>query len=298
MPVSKRRTALGPNGESIKYIDHEELHDDGRLQALLEGAAAIVARPDGYTPSVEATLFRALQACAHAFQRPVSKGKRKRWDPAWLSDLRQKITGRLVHENTGLVYDMLRFSGVSERDSDELHSEGFWTLFRAVVSFNPWLGFRFSTYACTSLRRAYRLVIRRRKRDKEQLATVFADAEANVPNTGEAGRLGVEVLADRVRVALSDNRANLNAAERYVVEKRLLHVPGGKPATLSVLADEFKLSKERVRQIQLTAIRKLREALLEDEMVMSELPLVAGYIDDEASGGERRAHEPAVVMAA
>ncbi len=277
MNASKRRTALGPNGESIKYIDHKELHDEGSLQALLESASAIVARADAYSHAIETTLFRALQACAHALGQPAQNGDGGRGDVTNLASLRTKIAERLVHENTGLVYDMLRFSGVSERDSDELHSEGFWTLFRAVASFNPWLGFRFSTYACTSLRRAYRLVIRRKHRDKEHLAHVFADAEARKPTHSDAGRLDAEVLADRVRVALANNDAQLNAAERYIVEKRLLHAPGNKPATLSVLADEFQLSKERVRQIQLAAIRKLREALQVDEAI-AESRFVADWV--------------------
>ncbi len=62
------------------------------------------------------------------------------------------------------------------------------------------------------------------------------------------------MLARNVRGAL----ALLTERERYIIEKRIM---AERPASLQAIGDELGLTKERIRQIENTAIRKLRKAL-------------------------------------
>lgn len=62
------------------------------------------------------------------------------------------------------------------------------------------------------------------------------------------------LLSDRTQAAL----AGLPERERRIVEQRILHDP---PRTLQEIADEFGVSRERIRQLEQSALRRLKTAL-------------------------------------
>lgn len=68
-------------------------------------------------------------------------------------------------------------------------------------------------------------------------------------------------------VQIHDALNTINRRERYIVEQRLLNES---PRTLQDLADEFGISRERVRQIEQKALKKLKLALGEAETVLSD----------------------------
>jgi RNA polymerase sigma-32 factor len=63
---------------------------------------------------------------------------------------------------------------------------------------------------------------------------------------------------NRVRIALDDALARLNPRERHIVSARFL---AEQPKTLEELAATFGVSRERVRQIEVRALQKMRGAL-------------------------------------
>jgi len=67
-----------------------------------------------------------------------------------------------------------------------------------------------------------------------------------------AERQEADILQHRVAAALE----NLNERERLIVRRRILD---DAPATLQELADGFGISRERVRQLEQNALRKIRE---------------------------------------
>ena len=77
-----------------------------------------------------------------------------------------------------------------------------------------------------------------------------------------------EALIDRqqqeqLRNKVQEVMTRLNDKERYVVEKRLL---SDKPATLQEIGDFFKVSRERVRQIESGVVRKLRSSIARETL--------------------------------
>jgi RNA polymerase sigma-32 factor len=52
--------------------------------------------------------------------------------------------------------------------------------------------------------------------------------------------------------------ATLNEKERFIIEKR---VTSDEPLTLQDIADHFSISRERVRQIEEAALRKIKNTL-------------------------------------
>lgn len=101
-----------------------------------------------------------------------------------------------------------------------------------------------------------------------------ADFSLNAPQTGEEGREWVEALEDdspqadarverdadlgRARDWLSEAFDALTARERLIISARKL---AEEPETLESLGGKLKLSKERVRQLEAQALRKMRRQL-------------------------------------
>jgi RNA polymerase sigma-32 factor len=60
---------------------------------------------------------------------------------------------------------------------------------------------------------------------------------------------------------VQDAMRHLNERERRIVEQRVL---SDEPCTLQVLADDYGISRERIRQLEKTALEKIRKALTAD----------------------------------
>lgn len=109
----------------------------------------------------------------------------------------------------------------------------------------------------------------------EMNGRIRGDTSLNVPTTRENGAeelqdwlidpapdpetlLSEAEDRDRVRSALQDALALLNPRERHIVGARFL---AEQPKTLEELAGFFGVSRERVRQIEVRALQKIRSAL-------------------------------------
>ncbi|UCF32585.1 MAG: sigma-70 family RNA polymerase sigma factor [Phycisphaerales bacterium] len=255
------------DGLDVPFVDHPELHNSKRLEALLKAAEKQVASGDPLTPEKELALFKALHGCGYALLQARRRKKHNGRSEQQLESLRKRIADHLVNENLGLVYEMRRRTRISEVDGDDLSSEGLWTLFRAVNSFDPWRGFRFSTYACRSIIRGLLALVKKKRRQSEQLIEVGDDAdEAIVWRRGQED-VEQQILEERMSKLLDENLAGLTPAERLIIERRILHPPSQRPEPLHALAKMFKLSKERVRQMQIAALEKLRSAIAREGLL-------------------------------
>jgi RNA polymerase sigma-32 factor len=85
----------------------------------------------------------------------------------------------------------------------------------------------------------------------------------------QESRLAEDEEADNRREALGHALKALNKRERRIFEARRL---GEEPATLDELAEEFAISRERVRQIEVRAFEKVRKAV-KTRLAATEIPL-------------------------
>jgi len=86
-----------------------------------------------------------------------------------------------------------------------------------------------------------------------------------------------EELRERIGLLLELLQATLNEKEKVILEQRLL---SDEPQTLQAIADQFGISRERVRQIEANLLKKLRK-VIEREMpdlkeFLAETPLLPG----------------------
>jgi RNA polymerase primary sigma factor len=185
---------------------------------------------------------------------------------------RRALTARttIVQANLPLVLAMAKRTRLNGVDFNELISEGNMALLRSVGKFDCSRGFKFSTYACRAILKSFSRVALRTTRYRGRFPTEFDPTleKSDFIETKRQTEHGQ--CMDELRNILNANLAGLNEIEWTVINSRfaLNGSVDEKPApkTLEEVGEIIGVTKERVRQIQNKALRKLRAAL-EENMV-------------------------------
>lgn len=204
-------------------------------------------------------VFAARHVCAYravrrAWRRPIPQSERNLW-----AQRCKVIRDYLVEENLGLVYTTLGRFRPNPADWDDFKSEALLALVRAVEGFDPWRGYRFSTYAWNAISRSLMHASKKASRHRLQFPLEL-DGERELPVQNDTWS---ELFVDRLRQALHENLAELTDRESEILARRFPE-DGKLRLTLREIGDALGLSKERIRQIQKSALSKLREVLEAD----------------------------------
>ena len=176
-------------------------------------------------------------------------------------DLRDTIS----EYNLGLVLAMARRLPAGYVDFPEMISEGNMALLRGIDKFNVSKGFKFSTYACRAILKAFSRTGIKATKYKSLFPVGFEPDLERSNFQGEKNLREEKNCASEVRRIYDDNTADLSDLEIAVIGKRfafdedLRDQPKG--LTLQQVGKMVGLTKERVRQIQITAIEKIKDAL-------------------------------------
>lgn len=216
-----------------------------------------------FTPEEERAIFRLLaQRKKEAHQLRIAGADNDSLDQ--LADLTAientivKIRNSIVEANLRLVVSVAkRFVGSGRPDLAELISEGNSVLMRAVDLFDPEFGTRFSTYATTALQRSFMSSLKSSYRQQQRYTTglpeAFESLEDDSPAPNSTNQVQF-VLDAKFLLRQLDDR------ERFIVKSRFGLTPGKKPETFREIGEALDLSKERIRQILVKALEKLRQA--------------------------------------
>jgi RNA polymerase sigma factor (sigma-70 family) len=162
----------------------------------------------------------------------------------------------IIQKNEGLAFIVARRFIHGGEDGDEIISDAKCALARAAVGFNPWKGYRFSTYACTIIARD---LMRRAKRNANR-RRLFPVQHDPAFERGEIARKSDKEVyrLDVLRRVLDRNLGSLTELESRVLGYRFPEDRGEDIPTFQEIGNLVGLSKERVRQIQNVALQKLR----------------------------------------
>jgi RNA polymerase sigma factor (sigma-70 family) len=172
----------------------------------------------------------------------------------------EKIREQIAETNLALVLAMAKRTRMSEVDFADLVSEGNMALLRAVDKFDAGRGYKFSTYACRAILKAFSRQGMKLSKYRQRFPTDF-DPKLERSNFLETKRADFERdAADEVKRIVLENRADLTDVERTVIEHRFGLESGEneKPMTLEQVGQIIGVTKERVRQIQNKAMEKIR----------------------------------------
>jgi RNA polymerase sigma factor (sigma-70 family) len=171
-----------------------------------------------------------------------------------------RIREQIAETNLALVLAMAKRTRMSEVDFADLVSEGNMALLRAVDKFDAGRGYKFSTYACRAILKAFSRQGMKLSKYRQRFPTDF-DPKLERSNFLEVKRSTFEKdAAEEVKRIVIENRADLSDVERTVIEHRFGLEAGEieKPMTLEQVGQIIGVTKERVRQIQNKAMEKIR----------------------------------------
>jgi RNA polymerase primary sigma factor len=171
---------------------------------------------------------------------------------------------QIAETNLALVLAMAKRTRMSEVDFADLVSEGNMALLRAVDKFDCERGFKFSTYACRAILKAFSRQGMKLSKYRQRFPTDF-DPKLEKSNHLDTKRSEfVDDAASEVKRIVLQNNCDLSEIERTVIEHRFrLSSPNddAKPMTLEQVGQIIGVTKERVRQIQNKALEKIRVEL-------------------------------------
>ena len=169
------------------------------------------------------------------------------------------VKDRIIRSNLRLVVSIAKKHVGGAQTLFELISDGNVSLMRAVEKFDYSRGFRFSTYASWAIMRNYARSVPKERYQLDHFATghdEVLDIAASL-RTYDPNELNMNELRESIGVVL----AQLSSVERSIVTDHFGLDADTPQKTLEVLGRELGISKERVRQIEIQAIRKLRNIM-------------------------------------
>jgi RNA polymerase primary sigma factor len=272
--------------EALEYVDHE-LFSRPTGEVLVFGSKAILvpgqarftqdgddgacglnslSPTDTPTAVQEILLFQrlnyarlrlALMACQYAEEGLAPEALREML--AW-GKRATEIRDRLARLSLPLVPAMAKQSRFQNLDFNELASEGNCALVRAIMTFDCARGYRFSTYACRAIRKSFARVILRTSRYRNRFPVEFDPEYERDNQIGDKRDDQHAACVHELQLMLAQNRARLTEVEQLVIRERFAldaDQPTA-PKTLDEIGEIIGVTKERVRQIQNKALRKLR----------------------------------------
>ncbi len=220
----------------------------------------------------EQVLFRALNLLRYRVNQLRSKLSETNPSEKLIVDIEEKlilverIRSQLVNSNLRLVSSIARRFSTSFGDVDDFSSDGCMILLGAIDRFDYSRRFRFSTYATHSIQRHFFRAWKVRQRRRERFPNLGSEMLSEMPQVDSEGPV-CEDPESVVSDLLSHAESVLDEREHQILLHRF--GLGGKDRdgrTLREIAADLGISKERVRQLQMKALEKLKSLLDPDKL--------------------------------
>ncbi len=229
----------------------------------------------------EALLFRRYNCARYHLAKLMEKQMRRlvgRRVPEILAWYRLVLENRaaLAQANMALVVAMVRRMRTESVDFGDLVSEGNLALLHAVDKFDFSRGFKFSTYACSAIMRAFSKLVTKAGTYRQRFPSSY---EPEMERSDELERRHIyehDLALEDLHRVLFLNGADLTEVERTVLGERFGLAGHDHVHTLHEVSKLVLLSKERVRQVQNVAMAKVRRAM---EATFSQATTSPGHID-------------------
>jgi RNA polymerase sigma factor (sigma-70 family) len=175
------------------------------------------------------------------------------------------VKDQLINANMRLVVSIAKKHAAQADNFFELLSDGNMSLIRAVEKFDYSRGFKFSTYASWAIMKNFARSIPDEKHRRERYVTGHEELFEAAADTRSDEH---EVLAAAEQRAQQVNRLldYLDPRERQIIRMRAGLDDRSKGKTLEEIGQELGITKERVRQLNVRIMKKLRDIAVEQHI--------------------------------
>lgn len=273
----------------LDYISNEEFFDPSRQRKIMGPTPKLDRRPSkprvpaGLPPYLaslydipllskpqEVHLFRKMNYLKHQANQlreglnPAKPDARELGRIERLYEQAVAVRSAIVEANLRLVVSIARHHVTAQQDFFELVSDGNVSLIRAVEKFDFARGNKFSTYASVAIMKNFARTIPKEHRHLARFCASGVEFLANIEDSGSDK--GEQVVAQAERENRVDGLLkHLNERERKILDRRFGLTRGHEPLTLKQVGAELGVTKERVRQLEGQAIRRIRKSVAETE---------------------------------
>ncbi|WP_442510168.1 sigma-70 family RNA polymerase sigma factor [Novipirellula sp. SH528] len=170
-----------------------------------------------------------------------------------------KVKNKIVQSNLRLVVSIAKRHVASSDDFFALISDGNMSLIRAVEKFDYSRGNKFSTYASWAIMKNFARTIPSEFKHRDRFRTTTEELFLSRQDDRLDPYAEETVQRSRQR-ELSKILDRLDEREQKIITARFGLGRGNEPLTLKEVGDEMGVTKERIRQLEVRALMKLREA--------------------------------------
>lgn len=280
--------------EPIPELPKTDWYQPTREDVLNENTAS----PQLMKPAEEQLMFRRFNYCKYKLNKLQKKAKatgltRELAEELVLwHDRFEHFREYLTRTNLALVLAMAKRTRLGDIDFAEVVSEGNMALLRAVDKFNVDRGFKFSTYACRAILKAFSRTALKHSRHRTRFPVEFEPDLEKSDWTDRRRDAVEEDCIDELKQIVERNLADLSQVEQTVIKRRFnWEHQDETPLTLEEVGQIIGVTKERVRQIQNKALQKIRQ-VMEDGVLRTRPGMKP--LDAEAKADPSAKGDPAV----
>lgn len=201
----------------------------------------------------------------------------------------KRIENFVWEHNLRLVVSIVKRLKIPVSEWEESISEGNMSLRQAIRKFDPFRGNKLSTYASWAIMRNLNNNRQREEIKRGRIPTSDLGGTLDEAVVGPTNHTEQEQLTQNARqtAVIDQLLSRLDEREQRILRMRFGIGEGQEPRTLKEVGAELKVTRERIRQIEDKAIRKM--GTIAREMVIKPDDLLASLAND-------RSRECAVVM--
>jgi RNA polymerase sigma factor (sigma-70 family) len=216
------------------------------------------------TKEQEVYLFRKMNYLKYCAQQLRQQIDPKRVQSSMLDEIERlqkeslAVKNQIIRANLRLVVSIAKRHLGSANSFDELVSDGNMSLIRAVEKFDYARGNKFSTYASWAIMKNYARSIPDQHVQRDRFVTghdEMFEARADERSTEQEHESQLRTMRDSISRILD----KLDERERSIIVSRFGLDEAGEPHTLEEVGNELGVTKERVRQLEVRAMDKLRQ---------------------------------------
>lgn len=276
--------------QTIDYMDNEEFHRSNADEKILETAppelkpSATTRIPPGLPPYLaslysiplltredEAYYFRKMNYLRYKAARlqqkldPLRPRAKEMDQLEKLLEQSSEIKNFLIRSNLRLVVSIAKRHMKPNASFFEMVSDGNMSLIRAIEKFDFSRGFKFSTYASWAVMKNFARSIPAEHTQLDRFRTGNDEVFQNSSDQ-RLEHFNDEVNNHQQHAAIMEILDQLEPREKDIIMHRYGLSEGAVPLTLEQVGHRFGVTKERIRQLEARALKKMRKIVQEESL--------------------------------